>query len=210
LGDGGEREIDDLMLTRYACYLIAQNGDSSKEEVAFAQSYFAIQTRKQELIEQRIKLSERLSARKKLTASEKEFSHIVFQRGVDSQGFARIKGKGDTALFGGYSTSAMKNRLNIPEKRPLADFLPTITIKAKDLVNEITSHNLNNNKNIRGEENITGEHIKNNENMRNMLYKSGIVPENLPPEEDVKKIERKVNSENKKIVKNTKTFKKEI
>ncbi|MFZ3054870.1 MAG: DNA damage-inducible protein D [Minisyncoccales bacterium] len=209
IGNDAPKNILDIMLTRYACYLIAQNGDSSKEEIAFAQSYFAVQTRKQELIEQRIKLTERIIARKKLTTSEKEFSHIVFQRGVDSQGFARIKGKGDTALFGGYSTYNMKRKLNIPENRPLADFLPTITIKAKDLANEITSHNLKNNRNIKGEEVITGEHVKNNENMREMLYKSGIAPENLPPEEDVKKIERRVVSENKKIVKSIKKFKKQ-
>lgn len=201
-GKGAEKIVDDIVLTRYACYLIAQNGDSTKDEIAFAQSYFAIQTRKQELIEQRIQIDERLKTRKKLTLSEKEFSHIAFERGVDGQGFAVIKARGDKALFGGYNTSEMKQKLGVPNKRPLADFLPTITIKAKDLANEITNHNLKSNAGIRGEDMITGVHVRNNENMREMLNKSGIIPENLPPEEDVKKLERRVVSENKKAFKN--------
>ena len=201
-GKGAEKIVDDIVLTRYACYLIAQNGDSTKDEIAFAQSYFAIQTRKQELIEQRIQIDERLKTRKKLTLSEQDFSHIAFERGVDGQGFAVLKARGDKALFGGYNTSEMKQKLGVPNKRPLADFLPTIKIKAKDLANEITNHNLKSNAGIRGEDMITGVHVRNNENMREMLNKSGIIPENLPPEEDVKKLERRVVSENKKAFKN--------
>ncbi|MBF0384619.1 MAG: DNA damage-inducible protein D [Candidatus Omnitrophica bacterium] len=203
LGSGSERKIDDVMLTRYACYLIAQNGDSRKEQIAFAQSYFAIQTRKQELLEERIALVERLRAREKLADTETELSGIVYERGVDGEGFARLRSKGDHALFGGYTTLEMKKKLGVPEKRPLADFLPTITIKAKDLAAEITSFNTKKN-NLRGEQAITGEHIRNNKDVRELLGKSNIKPEALPPEEDIKKLQRSLQSEGKKIAKNAK------
>jgi DNA-damage-inducible protein D len=205
LGSSAERAIDDFMLTRYACYLIAQNGDPRKEPIAFAQSYFATQTRKQELIEDRMRLQARLDARGRLRESEKTLSQNIYERGVDDSGFGRIRSRGDAALFGGHTTQAMKDRFGITKTRPLANFLPTLTIAAKNLATEITNHNVSHD-NLLGEHAITHEHEQNNKSVRDMLGQRGIKPEQLPPEEDIKKLERRVKAEEKKLVQQSGTL----
>ncbi len=200
LAKNAERGIKEYVLTRYACYLIAQNGDVRKDEIAFAQSYFAVQTRKQELIEDRIKLIERLNAREKLRESEKRLSQNIYERGVDDAGFGRIRSKGDQALFGGFTTKDMKERLKVKENRPLADFLPTLTIAAKNLATEMTNYNVEQ-KELYGEDPITDEHVQNNSSVREMLGQRGIKPEDLPPAEDLKKLERRVKRDEKKLMK---------
>ena len=200
IGYGVEKQINDILLTRYACYLIAQNGDSRKPQIAFAQTYFAVQTRKAEVIEQRLLDCERLKAREKLSQTEKQLSGILYERGIDNKGFAIIRSKGDQALFN-LSTQMLKKRMNVPTNRPIADFLPTISIKAKDLAAEMTNVNVQT-KDLYGQSPIEKEHIDNNTAVRDMLLQRGIKPEWLSPDEDIKKVQRRINKDNKKNLKN--------
>jgi DNA-damage-inducible protein D len=203
LGSGAQRELEDVALTRYACFLIAQNGNPSKQEIAFAQTYFAVQTRKQEIIEQRLLDIDRVNAREKLSQSEKNLSGIIYERGVDNRSFALIRSEGDKALFGGKTTLSMKRLLGVPSSRPLADFLPTLMIKAKDFAAELTSHNVVD-KDLSGDRAISREHVDNNTEVRNILLKRGVKPEELPAAEDIKKVERKLKGAEKKILKDSK------
>lgn len=204
-GKGAHRDVKDYKLTRYACYLIAQNGDVRKEEIALAQAYFAVQTRKQEVIEQRVAELQRLQSRHALSESEKQLAGVAFERGVDSKGFAKIKSQGDKALFGGRGTRAMKRKLGVPDGKPLADVLPNVTLAAKNLATSMTAYNAEA-KDLMGSDEIESEHVGNNQSVRKTLVDRGIRPEDLPPEEDTRKVERRVKADEKKLIKKPKGF----
>ncbi len=207
LGSGAQRSTEDYMLTRYACYLIAQNGDVRKPEIAFAQAYFAMQTRKQELLEERLHQLERVEARQKLAETEKILSGVLYEHGVDDKGFAFVRSAGDAALFG-IATKGMKKRLGVPDTRPLADFLPTVTLKAKEFAAALTGFNVQKD-NLSGVPQVTQEHAKNNKAVRQAMLARGVQPENLPPEEDIKKVSTRLKGETKALISETHTLPKD-